>query len=44
MAVRVDDSNVFEPDASVRCGPRLVGDVTLILDPVIVVEVASPST
>ena len=44
MAVRVEDDVVFEPDALVRCGPRLPGDAVVILDPTIVVEVASPST
>ena len=44
MAVRVDDKTVFEPDALVRCGPPLPGETVLILDPIIVVEVASPST
>ena len=44
MAVLVDDDSVFEPDALVRRGPPLPGDATLIADPLIVVEVASPST
>lgn len=44
MAVRVDEATVFEPDALVRCGPPLPGETVLILDPVIVVEVAWPST
>jgi Uma2 family endonuclease len=44
MAVRVDEETVFEPDALVRCGPPLPDDTTLLFDPVIVVEVASPTT
>lgn len=44
MAVRVDEETIFEPDALVRCGPRLPGHTTVITDPLIVVEVASPST
>lgn len=44
MAVRVDGDTVFEPDALVRCGPPLPDDTVLLLDPLIVVEVASPST
>ena len=44
MAVRVDDATVYEPDATVRCGPRLDGDAVEFSDPVIVVEVLSPST
>jgi Uma2 family endonuclease len=44
MAVRVDDDTVFEPDAMVRCGPRLPDDDLVVSDAIIVVEVASPST
>lgn len=44
MAVRVDGETVFEPDALVRHGPPLPPSTTLLEDPVIVVEVASPAT
>jgi Uma2 family endonuclease len=44
MAVRVDDSTVYEPDATVRCGPDLPGDAVELNDPVVVVEVISPSS
>ena len=44
MAVQIEENTVFEPDVLVRCGPPLPDDAVLILDPVIVVEVASPST
>jgi Uma2 family endonuclease len=44
MAVQVSADTVYEPDALVRCGPRLPGDTVKILDPVVVVEVLSPST
>lgn len=44
MAVRIDDSTVYEPDALVRCGPRLPNDVVQVADPVVVVEVVSPSS
>lgn len=44
MAVPVDASTVFEPDALVRCGDRLPGDAVRLADPVVVVEVSSPST
>lgn len=44
MAVRVDDHTVYEPDALVRCGPPLPGDAIELTDPVIVVEVVSPSS
>jgi Uma2 family endonuclease len=42
--VRIDDRTVYEPDALVRCGPRLPGDAIEANDPVIVVEVVSPSS
>lgn len=44
MAIRVDDATVYEPDASLRCGEPLDDDATLFSDPVVVVEVLSPST
>jgi Uma2 family endonuclease len=44
MAVRVDARTTFEPDASVTFGPRAPADAIEITDPVIVVEVLSPST
>lgn len=44
MAVRVDDHTIYEPDALVRCGPPLGDNMVEILDPLIVVEVVSPST
>ena len=44
MAVRVDDGTVYEPDALVRCGPPLPGDTVELHDPVVVVEVVSPSS
>jgi Uma2 family endonuclease len=44
MAVEVDDRTVYEPDALVRCGPLLPPDAVKLSDPLIVVEVLSPST
>lgn len=44
VAVRVDDRSTYEPDALVRCGEPLDDDTLLVADPVVVVEVASPST
>lgn len=44
MAVRVDAETVYEPDALVRCGQRLDDNATELSDPVIVVEVVSPSS
>jgi Uma2 family endonuclease len=43
MTVEVEDSD-FEPDAIVRCGARLPGDAIAVPDPMVVVEVLSPST
>ena len=43
VAVRVSPSTVFEPDAQVYCWPRLPPDA-LLVEPLIVVEVVSPST
>ena len=44
MTVRVDSTTVYEPDASVRCGEPLEDDAVEFSDPVVVVEVLSPST
>ena len=44
MAIRIDDRTVHEPDAAVRCGDRLPDDDVIYSDPIIVVEVQSPST
>ncbi len=44
MAIRVDDNTVYEPDAAVRCGKPLGDDIVVYDDPVIVVEILSPST
>lgn len=42
--VRIADDVAHEPDALVYCGPKLPGDSVEVPDPLIVVEVASPST
>jgi len=44
MAVQIDAATVYEPDATVRCGTKLPDDAVKITDPLIVVEVLSPST
>jgi Uma2 family endonuclease len=44
MAVEIDDRTVYEPDAVVRCGSPLDDDAIKITDPLIVVEVLSPSS
>ena len=42
--VRVDPTPAYEPDALVYCGPALPPDAIEVADPVIVVEVVSPSS
>ncbi len=44
LAVRIDGSTVYEPDALVNCGPRVPGGSTTATNPIIVVEVLSPLT
>lgn len=44
MALRIEDRTVHEPDAMLRLGEPLPGDAVVVTDPVIVVEVLSPST
>lgn len=43
MTIQVENSD-FEPDALLRCGPRLPGDATHIPDPMVLVEVLSPDS
>src|SRR6266581_105942 len=44
MTVRVDDTSAHEPDALVYCGPKLPASALEVPNPVIVVEVLSPSS
>jgi Uma2 family endonuclease len=44
MTVRIDARTAYEPDALVYCGPRVAPSSVEIPDPVIIVEVLSPST
>ena len=44
VAVKIDARTIFEPDASVVCGPRKEDDAIVVSDPVVVVEVLSPNT
>jgi Uma2 family endonuclease len=44
LAIRLDARTTYEPDASVVCGPRRPDETIAIDDPIIVVEVLSPST
>jgi Uma2 family endonuclease len=42
--VRIDDATAYEPDAMVYCGPQPPPSALLVENPVIIVEVLSPST
>ncbi len=42
--VRINRATAFEPDALMRCGDRLGDDMIEVPDPVVVIEVLSPST
>ena len=44
LGIRTGTDTFYEPDVFVRCGERLPGDVIETDDPVIIVEVNSPST
>ncbi len=44
MAVVVDDETTYEPDAMIRCGEVLSDDAVTVFDPLVIVEIASPST
>ncbi len=44
MAVVVDEDTTYEPDAILHCGEPLSDDAVKLLDPLVIVEVASPST
>ncbi len=44
VTVEIGDHTDYEPDALVNCGPRLGDDDTAAPNPVVVVEVLSPST
>lgn len=44
VTVRVGEDRTHEPDALVYCGPELPGDTIEVPNPVIAVEVSSPST
>ena len=44
VTIEIDDDTDYEPDAVVNCGPKLPPDATAASNPIIVVEVLSPST
>ena len=43
MTIEVGESD-YEPDAVLRCGERLAADAVAIPDPLVIIEVLSPST
>ena len=44
MAVRINTNTIYEPDVIVRCGARLDGNAIEVTDPMIIIEVVSPSS
>jgi Uma2 family endonuclease len=44
MTVRIDAHTAHEPDALVYCGPKLSGSVIEVPEPMILIEVLSPTT
>jgi Uma2 family endonuclease len=44
ISVPIDETTIYEPDALVRCGPSLDDNATQVTDPLILVEVVSPSS
>ncbi len=44
MTVVVDETTSYEPDAIVRCGDPLPDVTVTVPDPLVIVEVVSPST
>jgi Uma2 family endonuclease len=44
MTVRIDAATAYEPDASVYCGAKLAPSALEVANPIVVVEVLSPST
>ncbi len=44
IAIEVDADTDYEPDAVVNCGPPAPGDAVAATNPVVIVEVLSPST
>jgi Uma2 family endonuclease len=44
VTIRIDDHTAYEPDALVYCGDELPGEAMVVPNPVIVVEVLSPTS
>ena len=44
VTIEIDEDTDYEPDAVVNCGPPAPGDAVAATNPLVVVEVLSPST
>jgi Uma2 family endonuclease len=44
MTVRIDEHTAYEPDALIYCGGQVTGATMIVPDPMVVVEVLSPTT
>src|SRR5688572_31146661 len=44
MTIRIDEDTAYEPDALVYCGPKIPHSAIEVPNPLILVEVLSPST
>ena len=44
VTIEIDEDTDYEPDAVVNCGPLAPGNAVSVTNPVIVVEVLSPTT
>ena len=44
MTIRIDEDTAYEPDALVYCGPEIPHSAIEVPNPLILVEVLSPST
>jgi Uma2 family endonuclease len=44
MTVEIDQDTDYEPDALINCGPPIPDDAMVAPNPVVIVEVLSPST
>ena len=44
VTVRIDEHTAYEPDALIYCGDRLPGHTLIVPNPMVIVEVLSPTT
>lgn len=42
--IRIDASTAYEPDALIYCGPKVSRDAMVVNNPVVIVEIVSPTT